>query len=342
MAPESAWTAAASHRIELAAAHWLVKLQDPDLSVEETLAWQDWLSADPRHAAAFARLEEISVAARALSNRIPPPSQPHVVRSHAFARVPRLLALSAALLATFAAAVLGFESERGPLPESAAQVLSTAIAQNETFVLDDGSHVTLGGSSRLSVKMSPGSRDLDLQSGEAYFVVAKDPDRPFRVNAGDARVTAVGTQFDVRRENDRDVVVVTEGRVLVEPVRHLLPVRILRAFEPKLRPIRLPAGEQTLAGASGIDMPSKIADAAAATSWQSGRLAFHLEPLKYVIQDVNRYSSRPIVLADQDTGDLIVTGTLTIDNIPGWIDSLQRAFDLEATQRGDHIVLSRR
>ena len=109
-----------------------------------------------------------------------------------------------------------------------------------------------------------------------------------------------------------------------------------------LRPIRLPAGEQAMAWIGGIDTPSKIKDAAAVTSWQRRRLAFRLEPLRYVVQDVNRYSTRPIVLADGATGDLLITGTLSVDDIPGWIDSLQRAFNLEPLQKGDHILLRRR
>jgi hypothetical protein len=40
-----------------------MRLQDPKLSLEETLAWQGWLRANSQHAEAFSRLEEISAAA---------------------------------------------------------------------------------------------------------------------------------------------------------------------------------------------------------------------------------------------------------------------------------------
>jgi len=63
----------------LAAADWLVRLQSTAVSIEDTLAWQAWLRADPTHARAFARLEEISEVLRDL----PAPS---AVSARQFAR----------------------------------------------------------------------------------------------------------------------------------------------------------------------------------------------------------------------------------------------------------------
>src|SRR5215472_10871547 len=52
--------------IHVAAAEWLVRLQESDLSLHETLAWQGWLNEDPRHAHAFARMEEVSQVLRSV------------------------------------------------------------------------------------------------------------------------------------------------------------------------------------------------------------------------------------------------------------------------------------
>jgi transmembrane sensor len=56
---------------------------------------------------------------------------------------------------------------------------------------------------------------VDLAQGEAWFQVAKAPDRPFTVTAGRVRVQAVGTAFNVRRAGVGVDVVVTEGTVKV-------------------------------------------------------------------------------------------------------------------------------
>jgi transmembrane sensor len=153
---------------------------------------------------------------------------------------------------------------------------------------------------------------------------------------------AVGTAFDVRRDSDRAVVSVTEGRVLVEPAGDFLPVSVLREFKPNLRTVRLDAGQQTTAGRAGIAEPSQVEDPAAATAWQSGRLAFHLQPLRYVLEAVNRYASKPIVLEGASLGGLVITGTVEPENIAGWVGSLERAFDLEAVEEDDRIVIRAR
>ena len=79
-----------------------------------------------------------------------------------------------------------------------------------------------------------------------------------------------------------------------------------------------------------------------ATDWQIGHLAFRLQPLRYVLEDVNRYAHKHIVLENESMGSLVITGTVERENISGWVKSLEHAFDLEATEEADQIVLRAR
>jgi len=221
------------------------------------------------------------------------------------------------------------------------KVLTTEVGENRTVPLEDGSQIMLGGNSRAEVALSKRVRTVNLQRGEAFFIVARDPVRPFKVRAGDTTVTAVGTEFNVRRESDRVIVAVTDGRVVVEPVSPIVPLALLREFKPKLRPVHVAAGEGTFAGEAGIEDASKLEDPSATTAWQTGRLAFRLQPLKYVLEDVNRYAAKPITVDDQSIGALIITGTVARDDIPHWIDSLEHAFGLRAVEEPERIVLRR-
>jgi transmembrane sensor len=333
----------------LAAADWLVRLQSTAVSIEDTLAWQAWLRADPTHARAFARLEEISQVLR----DVPAPS---AVSARQFARdrydasvpikdwkqpaAPQRVALAAAVALAVAASFAIFLSVafwKTPPPGNS---FTTLVGETRNVALADGSNITLGGDTRIEVMLSDKERNIELRKGEALFVVAKDAARPFKVHAGDATVVAVGTAFNVERDSDRSVVSVTEGRVVVEPVTHFLPVFVLHEFRPKLRSVRLNVGQQTTAGSAGIEEPTKMVDAA--TGWQIGHLAFHLQPLRYVLEDVNRYARKPIVLENGHTGELMITGTVERGNITGWVKSLERAFDLQATEDADQITLSPR
>ena len=332
--------------VHQAAADWLVRLQSKDLSIEETLQWQAWLSESPANSRAFARLEEVTLALRALPATTLPSAQA-LARDRYDASVPladwhpqrprwpRITVALAALVAGVAFTLLVW---RSPAPD----VFSTAVGETLTVTLSEGSTIALGGDTRVEVALSKTMRNIELEKGEALFTVAKDVRRPFRVRVGDATIVAVGTAFNVQRNSDRTVVSVTEGRVLIEPTVHLLPVAVLQSLEPKLRTLRLDAGQQTITGSAGFQEPTTVEDPAAAVSWQTGRLAFRLQPLHYVLEDVNRYATKPIVLESDSLGALQITGTVERDNITGWIGSLERAFDLRATEEADRIVIRSR
>jgi transmembrane sensor len=330
----------------LAAAEWFVRMQSAEVSIEETLACQRWLSESPDHAQAFARIEEVS---RVLRSVPPPPAvAPRRLDGDRYDgsiplkdwKQPRAVWpwVTLALAAVCAGIVFSAVFWKAPIPNT----FSTAVGENRFVTLSDGSTISLGGNTRIAVVISEKARTVDLTRGEALFKVAKDAVRPFKVRAGDATVVAIGTAFDVQRDSDRAIVSVTEGRVLVEPAVDFLPVSLLQEFKPNLRTVRLDAGQQTTAGSTGIAEPSQVEDPAAATAWQSGRLAFHLQPLRYVLEDVNRYASKPIVLEGAGLGELVITGTVERENIKGWIGSLERVFDLEAVEEDDRIVIRAR
>jgi transmembrane sensor len=332
--------------IHLAAADWFVRLQSTEVTLEETLEWQSWLHGDPDHARAFARIEEISHALR----DVPPPAAvpARVLAQDRYdASVPigawkpqrtrRWPKAGLGLAASFAIGALTFAFWK---PSADIAIYETAVGETSSVALVDGSTIALGGDTRIEVKLSEKLRAVELARGEALFKVAKDSARPFKVRAGDATIIAVGTEFNVERDSDRAVVSVTEGRVVVKPVDGLLPALLLQEFKPKLRSVRVNAGQQTTAGSAGIEEPTKMEDPA--TGWQIGHLAFRLQPLRYVLEDVNRYAHKPIVLESESMGALVITGTVERENIGGWVKSLERAFDLQATEEADQIILRAR
>jgi transmembrane sensor len=348
------WRTADKDTTHIAASEWIVRLQDPDVSLEETLAWQDWMKAHPRHAEAFARLENIAEAMREIHSTpqltarefdrdrydgsIPlsdwqSPRQPHVV----FA-----IAAAVAVIGGILVALLMNNEDATLRSRTLPEVFVTSVGQTRTIPLRDGSTITLGGNTRVAARLGEKARSIELTQGEAFFKVAKDINRPFRVHAGDATVIAVGTEFDVRRDSDRAVVAVTEGRVIVEPNAHLVPIALLRELRPKLRPVRVDAGEQTTAASAGIEEASKIDDPATMTAWQTGRLAFRLQPLRYVIEQVNRYTAKPIVIDDERIGSLLITGTVLQGSPKDWIASLEEGFGLQAVEEPGRIVLRAR
>src|SRR5882724_4525657 len=94
-------------------------------------------------------------------------------------------------------------------------VYATALGEQRSLALSDGSTVELNSLSRIRIRYGEHDRTVDLLQGQALFHVAKDTTRPFIVDIGQTRVRAVGTQFDVYRKTDGTIVTVVEGRVAI-------------------------------------------------------------------------------------------------------------------------------
>src|SRR5262249_55156254 len=112
-------------------------------------------------------------------------------------------------------------------------IFTTAVGERSTVALSDGSSVVLDTQSRIDVAYSPDQRRVRLTSGQAWFQVAHNAGWPFVVEAGDRRITALGTAFDVRLGNRENSVQVTlvEGKVAVEAIQSPL-ARFIRSAPP--------------------------------------------------------------------------------------------------------------
>ena len=83
------------------------------------------------------------------------------------------------------------------------QLYSTNIGEQSSVLLEDGTLVKLNTKTTIKLDYTAEFRLVELVEGEAIFNVAKDPNRPFRVNAGQTVAEALGTSFNVYRQNEK-------------------------------------------------------------------------------------------------------------------------------------------
>lgn len=315
-----------------AAGEWLLRLQADDVQPDEFSAWMQWYESDPLNRAAFEEVQAALESARALpaskrdewtrallTQRAPAEPRSSLLSWwKRFAGSPgyRTSFASGALLvmAIGAAAWLTF-----PEPPQITAAFQTPVATHRTETLPDGSIVRIGARSSVSLSYSGETRYVVLESGEAFFTVAKDAARPFVVQAGPVSIRAVGTEFNVRRAGDNTTVAVSEG--IVEVVRHGSTPAGEKESRRVPADVRLKAGEQVAMDLAGMPAVRPI-QVAAVSAWQTGRLQFVNEPLRLVIATVNRYSSREVVVTDASLGDLRITGSLDGRDIDEWLRAL--------------------
>jgi transmembrane sensor len=167
-----------------------------------------------------------------------------------------------------------------------------------TFDLPDGSKASLALGSALDLAYGHDGRAMRLLRGRAFFDVVPDRERPFTVEAGGRRITALGTRFDVRLDDGPLRVTLVEGHVSV--------ARTVDATDGPGRPVLLAAGQQ-LTAAHGRDVVAPR-NGDEASAWRETSITFEDRPLSEVVAELNRHSAAKLVIEDPKVAALRVTG----------------------------------
>lgn len=97
-------------------------------------------------------------------------------------------------------------------------IATSSFEKNRVIELSDRSFITLNRDSKISFpnKFNSKRRKVEL-TGEAFFKISTDINRPFIIDAGNGEVTVLGTSFNVISNNGNNEmeVVVASGRVMV-------------------------------------------------------------------------------------------------------------------------------
>ena len=230
----------------------------------------------------------------------------------------------------------------------------TAIGEQRVFTLDDGSTVHLNTDSELVVRFDQHQRRINLEQGEAYFVVAKDPERPFQVYGGDTIFSALGTRFNVRVWEDRAQVTVVEGRVavlaesrertnLISADDEARPVPVSPGSGPvvaDVQTVQLAAGEQASIFGTAIEQ-NESANLEQVTAWTSRRLVFDSEPLSSVLEEFNRYSHDTVRVEDPALSALEISGTFDLGDVEPLLESLQAIRRVEVVRETENTRIVR-
>jgi len=327
-------------RAEHAAATWIAKRDAGPWTTEDAAAFEVWLSASASHRAAYyrfngawqetGRLKALMAGNAAAAGFTGSASDSEKPNRRFVTRRP-LLALAATVVLTIGAAFFVFQNRPHPGND-----YSTVVGGLQAVPMPDGSRVTLNTDSEIRVAVTEKERRVELKHGEAFFEVAKDPNRPFVVRVAGQRIVAVGTAFSVRRMNEGNSndtrVIVSEGKVRVE-----VPGKDAALMEP------LPAGSVVhIAGNEVLVQTEPVAEIEQSLSWRSGLLTFRNTPLAEAIAEFNRYNTRKIVIEDPAIAALEVGGIFRATNLDRFVYLLQMGFPVRATTEEERIVLRSR
>ena len=199
--------------------------------------------------------------------------------------------------------------------ELQANLISTVNKEHKSVQLPDGSTVYLNYLSTIEFidEFNDDIRNIKL-NGEAFFSVVKDS-RPFTVSTNNAKVTVVGTEFNVWARDEKTRVIVKEGKV-----------KLGQTFGEE---INLSEGElSTVIKNSDPAQPEKV-DTKYLLGWLDEKLVFSKTPLGEIARELERYYSIQIKIEDGRLINKYLTGMFSNTDIDSVMEMICLALDLE-------------
>jgi len=335
------------------ASEWWVKLRDEDCTDREREMFVDWLRAAPENVSEYLALAnvwqdlgevvpntEINEILAELSNDnvVPYPNLSEVAdRPKASPKQWRQSWFAiAATVALFTVATLLVLQQSG-------NTLETAVGEQRTVVLEDGSVLTLNTRTRLQYEISTLSRNVVLIEGEALFDVARDINRPFIVTVGPTTVRVLGTSFNIYKTSDSEsTITVLEGLVVVNPQSNTeLLLRSAGDLLAETGDIKLTVGEQLHISSEETIVPKSAVSTDKTIEWTSRRLSFENTVLKDVIFEFNRYNVKQLQVEDAELAMLRLNGVFEPNGHETLLDYLRKTENVHIRDIGNRRVISR-
>lgn len=288
-----------------AAADWLLKIQQGNLSVDEGRDFQQWLAVTDDNRRAWQRVEKLLGKLGAL-----PPDIARQALDAPDSSDRRKLVTRLALLIAAVPLAGSFWYLSGEPALFAAY--KTRVGERKSIQLDDGTLVTLNTDTAIDVHYGDAVREVVLHKGEIYLETGKLPDsRSFQVVTNQGVFRPLGTRFSVYLQQNAVQLIVQEGSV--------------EATDTRQQRLVVQAGEQ-LHLQPGLASKVTFADDHA-NAWTNGMLLADALPLEQFAQQLGRYRNGRLSV-EPTIASLAVSGAYPLDNIDQALTMLADAYQL--------------
>ena len=297
---------------------WIIRLNSDKVTEQDRLLAAQWLNRSPSHRKAFSEAEQLMLDMGEVMGAVKlvqiEPQPINVKRARYTGHWLRTLAV-ASILFVLTLPLTG-------LNDRWFSDYYTAVGEQKTVTLADGSQVMLNTDTAISVAFSATGRKLTLKHGQAVFHVAADRDRPFEVATDIAVVKALGTVFEVTEQSQTTRIAVQEHAVSVKGLHD-------KDYTEKAR---INAGQQAFFDQkSGLQSIIAV-DTNQSTAWQRGKLVFKNQPLKEVVAELDRYVHGRIAIVDAQLADLRVSGVFPINDPTATMTMIEQILPVNVTR----------
>ncbi|MFO7826078.1 MAG: FecR domain-containing protein [Cyclobacterium sp.] len=206
---------------------------------------------------------------------------------------------------------------------------STGEGEKLRLTLPDDTKITLNANSSISFSSLYGVEERRIRlSGEAFFEIAKDSLRPFRVEADGMITRALGTRFNAYARSGDFAVALTEGRVAVDGAQNtveLEPGQLARIVKNDASP----------------ELTVEKFDLEAITGWKENILVFDRKPLKIILEDLERWYGVAMKIDPRINVNRRVIGTFRNKNLTDVLTGLGFSLGFEFNINQKEIILKK-
>ncbi len=313
------------------AAEWFLRLHAHDLNVAERFAYLQWLKSSPIHIGETLQMFILYSVLYPMKKQLFFTNEDDVtnvieMQSRDVAAAPTRTRTSWHVRSLAAVVALGLVLVAGTMATRTwlASTIETQASEWRSLTLIDGSFVSVGPRTELRDRFGERQRLLSLARGEALFQVAKDPSRPFIVEAGLAVVRATGTRFAVARDERNVVVTVEEGRVLVTD------------GGGRAGAVALTAAEQVTISGAWPPVVEHV-NIARELAWSNRHLEFEDDTIAAAAEEFNR-RNRVQIVVDPSLGSRQVRGRFQADDPASFADSIAAGVKGVVTRPAPEVI----
>lgn len=229
-------------------------------------------------------------------------------------------------------------------PVTASTILySTSVGERKFVALEDGSMLTLNTDTRVAVTYESHAREVHLLSGEVLFDVRHNARRPFRVFSDNVSIEDRGTQFDVYRQPTGTTVSVISGQVQLycdcatrgsaSAAQAAAPGERIAISQRALTSVALGHGDRaevTATPKNAILTRQTVSarELSLSIAWKDGKVWFEGQTLAAAVSELNRYTTRRLIIADPNIATYKVKGQFPVADMEAVVDVLRETLDI--------------
>jgi ferric-dicitrate binding protein FerR (iron transport regulator) len=337
---------------------------------KDILFWQEYIKTHPSQKERIAEAMQIVLGLRTMLQQeknnekqasalkaIPRPTSKPVIQ--------KIIRYAAAVAAVFIL-VFGIKSWLGQntLTHNPKNIAETALADNElaftttkgekkTFLLPDGTKISLGDNSTLRTEEGFGKANRGVYlSGEALFDVTHNKELPFVVHSNNYDVKVLGTVFNVKAypEDKVSETSLIRGKVEISLKNNSKKITL----KPNQKAVISNKGENL-----ALENKKQVVDQAEEkiiilplsynstdsvmieTAWTQNRLEIVNESFDEIKSKLERWYNVKIIFADEEVGRYAFTATFTRETIDQVLKALQYSYHFTYKTEGETITISK-